>query len=98
VEAIAAIPGVDVLFIGPADLSTALGVPGQLDSPAFRSAVTRVVTAARTAGIAAGILARNSEHASSCLEDGFTFVGVGSDATLLASAAKAITTKAAPVV
>ena len=43
VEEIAAIPGVDVLFVGPADLSTALGVPGQLDSAAFRAAVARVV-------------------------------------------------------
>ncbi len=98
VEQIAAIPGVDVLFVGPADLSTALGVPGQLDAPAYRSAVARVVTAAGAAGIGAGILARNTEHANTCLDDGFTFVGVGSDATLLASAAKAVTAKAAPAV
>jgi 2-dehydro-3-deoxyglucarate aldolase/4-hydroxy-2-oxoheptanedioate aldolase len=94
VEQIAVIPGVDVLFVGPADLSTALGIPGQLDAPAFRSAADRVVDAARKAGIAAGILARSPEHAAACLEDGFTFVGVGSDATLLASAAKTVTTKA----
>ena len=94
VEEIAAIPGVDVLFVGPADLSTALGIPGQLDAPAFRSAVARVVAAARGAGIAAGILSRNAEHAAACLDDGFSFVGVGSDATLLASAARAITSKA----
>jgi len=96
VAEIAAIPGVDVLFIGPADLSTALGVPGQLDSSPFRSAVAKVVQAARAAGIAAGILSRDADHANACLEDGFTFVGVGSDATLLASAAKAVTAKAAP--
>jgi 2-keto-3-deoxy-L-rhamnonate aldolase RhmA len=78
-----------VLFVGPADLSTALGIPGQLDAPTFRSAAARVVAAARDAGIAAGILARDPADAAACLEDGFTFVGVGSDATLLASAAKA---------
>lgn len=94
VEEIAAINGVDVLFVGPADLSTALGVPGQLDAPTFRAAVARVVAAARGAGIAAGILSRHAEHAAACLEDGFSFVGVGSDATLLASAARAITSKA----
>ena len=93
VEQIAVIPGVDVLFVGPADLSTALGIPGQLDAPRFRSAAERVVGATRDAGIAAGILARNPEHAAACLEDGFTFVGVGSDATLLASAAAAVTTR-----
>jgi 2-keto-3-deoxy-L-rhamnonate aldolase RhmA len=56
-----------------------------------------VVDAARKAGIAAGILARSPEHAAACLEDGFTFVGVGSDATLLASAVKTVTTKAVPL-
>ena len=95
-EEIAAIPGVDVLFVGPADLSTPLGIQGQLDAPAFRSAASRVVGATRDAGIAAGILARSPEHAAACLEDGFTFVGVGSDATLLASAAKAVTSRAVP--
>ncbi len=93
VEEIAGIAGVDVLFVGPADLSTALGIPGQLDAPAFRSAIARVVGAARAAGIAAGILARNPEHAAACLEDGFSFVGVGSDATLLATAVRAVTSK-----
>jgi len=82
--------------VGPADLSTALGIPGQLDAPTFRSAAARVVEATRAAGIAAGILARNPGHAAACVEDGFTFVGVGSDATLLASAARAATTGAVP--
>ena len=95
-EQIAVIPGVDVLFISPADLSTALGIPGQLDAASFRAAAARVVGATRKAGIAAGILARSSEHAAACLEDGFTFVGVGSDATLLASAAKTVISKAVP--
>jgi 2-dehydro-3-deoxyglucarate aldolase/4-hydroxy-2-oxoheptanedioate aldolase len=63
VEAIAQLLGVDVIFIGPADLSHALGVPGQLDAPEFQSALRRVVSAARTTRIAAGILARSSEAA-----------------------------------
>ena len=97
VEQIAVIPGVDVLFVGPARISsTALGIPGQLDAASFRAAAARVVGATRKAGIAAGILARSSEHAAACLEDGFTFVGVGSDATLLASAAKTVISKAVP--
>jgi 4-hydroxy-2-oxoheptanedioate aldolase len=91
VEAIAQTPGVDVVFVGPADLSTSLGVPGDLNAPVFRDAVTRITTAARQAGIASGILSRNADHAQACLEDGFSFVGVGSDATLLAGAANSIT-------
>jgi len=91
VEQIAATPGVDVLFVGPADLSTALGVPGRLDEPVFRDAVSRIVAAGRAAGIASGILARDADHARSCLADGFSFVGIGSDATLLGSASRNVT-------
>ncbi|HYN73476.1 MAG TPA: aldolase/citrate lyase family protein [Nakamurella sp.] len=107
-------PGVDVVFVGPADLSTALGVPGDLDGPGVQGrhhphrrhdprqhrlrqarrdrggdpgGGADIVTAARQAGIASGILSRNADHAAACLEDGFSFVGVGSDATLLASSA-----------
>jgi 2-dehydro-3-deoxyglucarate aldolase/4-hydroxy-2-oxoheptanedioate aldolase len=94
VEAIAQTPGVDVIFVGPADLSTALGVPGRLDAPVFRDAVKRIVGAAGDAGIAAGILSRDSDHAAACLADGFSFVGVGSDATLLGSAARQVTASA----
>ena len=90
VEEIAAIPGVDVLFVGPADLSTALSIQGSWMPHVPLGGVPRG-GATRDAGIAAGILARSPEHAAACLEDGFTFVGVGSDATLLASAAKAVT-------
>jgi len=95
VEAIAQTPGVDVVFVGPADLSTALGVPGDLDAPAFKTAVSRIIAAARQAGIASGILSRNADHAVRCLEEGFSFVGVGSDATLLAASANAVTTQVA---
>ncbi len=93
VEAIAAGDGVDVVFVGPADLSTALGVPGQLSSDLFQEAAARVIGAARKAGIAAGILARDGEHADQCLDAGFTFVGIGSDASLLAGTVRAVTGK-----
>jgi 2-dehydro-3-deoxyglucarate aldolase/4-hydroxy-2-oxoheptanedioate aldolase len=93
VEKIAAVPGVDVLFVGPADLSTALGVPGQLDSEVFKAAQARIIAAARNAGISAGILSRDSDHADTCLEAGYTFVGVASDAALLASITRSITAK-----
>ena len=89
VEAIAHIPGVDVLFVGPADLSHALGVPGALYAPEFRAALTRVVQAANSAGISAGILAHDRDRALECAEAGFTFVAVASDSALLAAAARA---------
>lgn len=98
VEQIAAVDGVDALFVGPADLSTALGVPGQLDSPTFKAAEAKVIAAARAAGISAGILSRDGDHASACLDAGYSFVGVGSDASLLAKIAKSVTAKKDPAV
>jgi 2-keto-3-deoxy-L-rhamnonate aldolase RhmA len=88
VEAIAQAPGVDVLFVGPVDLSHALGVPGIFDAPEFRAALTAVVRAAKSAGIPAGILARDRARAFECIEDGFTFVAIASDSALLGAAAR----------
>lgn len=89
VESIAQIPGVDVLFLGPADLSHSLGVPGRLQSPEFRSALARVVSAAQAAGISAGILAPDRERATAYLDLGFTFLAVASDSALLGISARA---------
>jgi 2-dehydro-3-deoxyglucarate aldolase/4-hydroxy-2-oxoheptanedioate aldolase len=88
VAEISRVPGVDVLFVGPRDLSQALGIPGRMDHPAFRDALARVSRAAEAAGIAAGILAGTAEAAARYVDDGFTFVGVGSDSTTLASAGR----------
>ncbi len=86
---IASIPGVDVLFVGPSDLSMALGIPGQLDHPIILEAFDAVIVAARDAGVAAGILAVTPDRVSALAARGFTFIGVGSDASLLRAAAKA---------
>ena len=48
-DEIAAIDGVDVLFVGPTDLSHSLGIPGQFDDPAFIDALRRVVSATEAA-------------------------------------------------
>jgi 2-keto-3-deoxy-L-rhamnonate aldolase RhmA len=87
VAGIAAVPGVDVLFVGPRDLSTDLGCPGRFDHPDFVAALDQVLAAAKDAGIAAGILAGDAVQAAAYRDFGFRFVGVGSDASLLARAA-----------
>jgi 2-keto-3-deoxy-L-rhamnonate aldolase RhmA len=87
VAGIAAVPGVDVLFVGPRDLSTDLGCPGRFDHPDFVAALDQVLAAAKDAGIAAGILAGDAAQAAAYRDLGFRFVGVGSDASLLARAA-----------
>lgn len=66
VEAIAKIPGVDHLFVGPADLSVALGVPGQFLHAKCIAALERISRASSAAGISWGILPRGLEHAKLC--------------------------------
>jgi 2-keto-3-deoxy-L-rhamnonate aldolase RhmA len=88
VEAIAATAEVDVLFVGPRDLSHALGIPGRVDAPEFGAALARVLAAARAGGVAAGVLAANRAAAERYVADGFTFVAIGSDSSFLASAAR----------
>lgn len=90
IDEIAAVPGIDVLFIGPRDLSHDLGVPGDLASPTYLAALNRVRAACDAAGIASGILAPDAEAARRYADDGFRFIGVGSDATLLAQASRSV--------
>src|SRR5512146_2388913 len=88
-DEIAAIDGVDVLFVGPTDLSHSMGIPGQFDDPRFLAALERVVGAAEGAGKAAGILLKDASVLPPALAQGFTFVGVGSDSAFLAGGARA---------
>jgi 2-keto-3-deoxy-L-rhamnonate aldolase RhmA len=88
VDEIAAVDGVDVLFIGPRDLSHDLGVPGDTSAPAFVEALDTVLAAAKRNGKAGGLLVTDGSAAAKRLEAGWTFVGIGSDSTLLAAASR----------
>src|SRR5438270_3832625 len=79
VEAIAALPGVDTLFIGPADLSQSMGIPGAWDDPRLWQAVERVAAAARAHGIAWAILPPGVEQARRCVELGCRMLSLGLD-------------------
>lgn len=81
VEAIAAVDGVDVVFVGPADLSASLGVFGEWDHDRFVDAVDRVILAAERAGIVAGTLALDSADVATQVATGFRFVIAGVDAS-----------------
>lgn len=78
-EDFAAEDGVDVLFVGPADLSHSLGVPGDFASSRYQAALRRVVEACRAHGKAAGILLYDPQSFGPHLELGYTFVGLGAD-------------------
>lgn len=85
VDAIADIPGVDLLFVGPLDLSFALGIPRQFDHPEFVAALDRVLAAGARAGIPVGILASTVEFARDYRRRGFHFIALSSDSVLLAN-------------
>ena len=78
-DAIAALDGIDALFIGPTDLGVDLGVPSDALTGDFRNAVVTVAEAARRNGKAAGVLVRNVEQARQYFELGFSFIALGSD-------------------
>jgi 2-keto-3-deoxy-L-rhamnonate aldolase RhmA len=86
--AIAELDGVDVLFVGPTDLSHSMGILGQIEHPRFQEALATVASAAKVAGKACGILLRTPEDAPHLLSMGYTFLGCGSDASLLRTAAQ----------
>lgn len=90
VEAIAAVPGVDVLFIGPYDLSASLNMFTEFDRPEFQQAVDRIIGAARGAGIASGYMAGSPDEVLRCVDRGIQFVAAGTDARLLALAAEKV--------
>ncbi len=88
-EEIASIDGVDVLFVGPRDLTHDLGVPGETTAPQFVSALAEVRDAAHKHGKSCGLLVNDGAAAAARLADGWSFVAVGSDSTLLANAVTA---------
>ena len=88
VEAIAAVDGVDVLFVGPNDLTHSLAIPGRFDDPVYLEALAAVGRAARGADCAAGVMLSSPAQVAAHLELGYTFFALSSDGGLLASAAR----------
>ena len=88
-DQIAGLDGVDVLFVGPRDLSHDLGVPGDLSAAPFIEATGHVLAACRRHGKACGLLVPDGAAAARRLEQGWSFVAIGSDATLLATVVSA---------
>lgn len=92
-EAIAAVEGVDALFIGPMDLAAALGHLGQPSHPEVRAVIEDAIGRVRRAGKAAGILAPVEADARHWLSLGCLLVAVGSDLNILARQSEALAAK-----
>jgi 2-keto-3-deoxy-L-rhamnonate aldolase RhmA len=87
VEEIAAVDGVDVLFVGPADLAHALELHCPPDDPELVAAAAAVADAANAQGKAAGVLVGTIEQLRPYREAGFRFLGCNSDSGLLMAGA-----------
>jgi 4-hydroxy-2-oxoheptanedioate aldolase len=83
VEQIASLPGLDVLFIGPHDLTLSLGIIAQFDHPLFLDAVKRVVAACNAASIAAGLQTGDMDLLLRAREMGVRFLMYSSDSGVL---------------
>jgi 2-keto-3-deoxy-L-rhamnonate aldolase RhmA len=79
VEKIAAVPDVDLLFIGPADLGQSMGIPGQFDHPLIWQATERVAKAAAAAGIHWAILPSSPAIARRCVDLGCKMLSMALD-------------------
>jgi 2-dehydro-3-deoxyglucarate aldolase/4-hydroxy-2-oxoheptanedioate aldolase len=94
VDAIAAVKGVDGLWVGHFDLSVSLGIPGEFNHPKFTAAIDRTVAAAKKHGKFLGRLVPSADAGIAFYKEGFDFICYSGDIWVLrdglAAAAKAI--------
>jgi 2-dehydro-3-deoxyglucarate aldolase len=88
-EAIAAVPGVDALFIGPGDLSASMGHAGQATHPEVMESMSRAAQAARSIGKPVGTVGGTAEVVAQYRAAGFDYVAIASDLGLLMRSAQA---------
>jgi len=82
-EELLSLKGLDVMMIGPADLSISLGIPGQFDNPLLIDAVDKVIETCNRHGVAPGIQTRGVAMAKFWAERGMRFVGVAAEHVFL---------------
>ncbi len=83
---IARLDGVDVLYVGPNDLTSALGIPGKYADPAYQRELARIATVARAAGKTAGIMLARADQIPPLREMGYLFFTMSDRALILESA------------
>jgi 4-hydroxy-2-oxoheptanedioate aldolase len=93
IEAMAAVDGVDGIFIGPADLAASFGYPGQPGHPEVVEAIETAISLLKRLGKPAGILTPDEKFAARCIELGTLFTAVGVDVALLARGSEALASR-----
>jgi len=89
IDAIAAVPGIDAIFVGPYDLSASMGKPGRIQDPEVQAAIRRVRDATLASGRRLGIYCPDPESARDVMRQGYTLIGMSTDLNYLAQSAAA---------
>ena len=88
IDTVAKVPGLDLIFFGPYDMSQALGVSGQMQHPLMLDAEKRILSAAKNAGIAAGIFVKTVADARKARAEGWQLIAMGVDIATLGAVYK----------
>jgi 2-keto-3-deoxy-L-rhamnonate aldolase RhmA len=88
IEEIVSIEGVDGIFVGPYDLSIAMGIPGQFDNPDFKKALDRVRNACKKSNKPIFIFTGSIEAAKSYIKEGYNGIAYNLDTAVYISAFK----------
>merc|ERR1712217_938910 len=89
IEEIAAVEGVDALFVGPSDLSASMGYIGQAQHPEVKDKIAEAFKRINATGKASGFLTANHDDCKWALSLGCNFVAIGSDMQILATQTRA---------
>lgn len=90
IEAIAKVPGIDAVLLGPYDLAASMGKMGQINDPEVLSAIDRVTTVCRDAGIPLGYFGVTAQAVQPYIERGYTLIIAGVDTLFLGQAASSL--------
>jgi len=88
IEAIVQVPGLDAVLVGPYDLSSSLGWPGEVTHPEVQEAIRRVASVCKESKMPVGIFGMTAEAVQPYIEQGFRLIVVGVDTVLLGNAAR----------
>lgn len=91
-EEILAIPGIDVLFIGPYDLSQSVGKPGEVDAPEVTELMQKIAEQAKAADVALGTFCDSLENLKKFKQQGFDYIAYSVDVNIFTEACKFIFT------
>jgi 2-dehydro-3-deoxyglucarate aldolase/4-hydroxy-2-oxoheptanedioate aldolase len=89
VEEIAAVEGIDILWIGHFDLTASLGIPGEFESTHYREAVDRILAAGAAAGKPVGMVCSSPEEGAAFVERGFRILAYSMDIAVYEDALRA---------